>query len=275
MSLLYDDIEDVRYNPFTGLWTPKLIGYGANPTEDRVIPVAAPYLVKLYESPQENAPSTTRAVIGVTELQEVPITQTPASMQYRVCYDELGNGIVEFNSAQAGLTVKLSYYGLGHILQKLSLDTRVPASGNTSIAGVKTFTGSINIDTTEESNIEISKYDLSSPVSFTRTAANPNIEVKKPCLVVIIWPTRLMSTGNLSIEITGTGSGIYNIHSQSVDPAGYEKAFCLNPGIYKITYSGPGGGESDRTIYLIGGYGKGGNNPTGQVVALEDFIELL
>jgi hypothetical protein len=117
----YDNIIDLRYNPFTGVYTPKKIGYGIIPPEVRTVPTTAPYQIKLYEHPQENVPSTTNIeTVGGTPLREVSFNQSPASGEYRVCYDELGNGIVEFNSAQKGVQMNISYYGLGSILQKTS-----------------------------------------------------------------------------------------------------------------------------------------------------------
>jgi hypothetical protein len=140
--LNYDDIEDYRFDPFTGVISPKLIGYGANAPETRTVPGASPYQIKLFESPQENAPSTTRItkVVGGAELTEVSKTTVPANNQYRVNYDEEGNGIIEFNSAQAGVQLNIQYYGLGSLFQKITLDTRVPDTGNTEIGGIKTFT---------------------------------------------------------------------------------------------------------------------------------------
>jgi len=80
--------------------------------------------------------------VGGSALIEVGFNQVPASGEYRVSYSGiLGAGIIEFNSAQAGVQMDVSYYGLGHINQKISLDTRVPSTGNTTIAGNKTFSG--------------------------------------------------------------------------------------------------------------------------------------
>jgi hypothetical protein len=150
----YDDIVDIRFDPFAnagqGEFNPKLIGYGGTPVETRLIPASAPYVIKLYEAPQQNVPSTTIVELVSTSeiLTEVSQTKTPASKQYRVIYyDNLAMGLIEFHSSQAGLEVDISYYGLGHLIQKISLDTRVPNSGNTNIGGIKTFT-----DTTASSS---------------------------------------------------------------------------------------------------------------------------
>lgn len=122
-SITLADITDFRYDGFRNQYSPKLIGYGGNDPETRLIPNTFPYQIKLFEGIQENIPSTTRVKLvssGVT-LTEVSKTQTPANMQYRVNYDELGTAVIEFNSAQKNLQVEISYYGLGHLIQKASL----------------------------------------------------------------------------------------------------------------------------------------------------------
>jgi hypothetical protein len=141
--LQYNDIVDFRYNPFTGEFTPLTIGRNGNPVERRTVPNSAPYHIKLFEVPEQTTPSSMRVIETVSgdELDEVSATATPASKQYRATYyNELAPGILGFNSAQAGIQMDISYNGLGHGYQKISLDTRVPDTGNTAIAGIKNFT---------------------------------------------------------------------------------------------------------------------------------------
>jgi hypothetical protein len=162
--LQYDDIEDLRYNPFTNTYTPNTIGTGGVPAEVRTVPNSAPYIIKLYEAPQQNAPSTTQISIGATILTEVSSSVVPGDGRYRVIYyDELGMGQVEFNSAQAGQEVTIHYYGLGHLIQKISLDTRVPSTGDTTIAGNKTFSGNTIMNGSLAVNLSaaIAGYNLS------------------------------------------------------------------------------------------------------------------
>jgi hypothetical protein len=144
--LQYDDIVDFRYNPFTGEFDPLTIGRNGNPVERRTVPNSAPYHIKLFEVPEQTTPSSMRVVpsAGGSELDEVSITVTPGSGQYRATYyNELAPGILGFNSAQAGVQMDISYNGLGHGYQKISLDTRVPSTGDTTIAGNKTISGSL------------------------------------------------------------------------------------------------------------------------------------
>lgn len=137
--LNYSDIVDARYNPFTNTWTPLAIV-----AEIRTVPASSPYWVKTFEIPEDSAPSGFTIKLAntpFTELTEVASTETPGNLEYRVWYDALGAGIVEFHANQASIQMDIDYSGLGHAFQKISLDTRVPSTGNTTIAGIKTFTG--------------------------------------------------------------------------------------------------------------------------------------
>jgi hypothetical protein len=170
--LEYDDIVDIRFDPWTnagqGEFEPLAIGYGANPAEVRNVPNTAPYEIKLYEAPQLNSPSTT--VITQTtpslELVEVGQSVTPGSGQYRVVYyDDLGMGLIQFHEDQKGKEVSIKYYGLGHLIQKISLDTRVPDTGNTTIDGYKTFIGGVKATTN----------DLTKIAAFERTSSSTSV----------------------------------------------------------------------------------------------------
>jgi hypothetical protein len=128
-ELLFSDVANYRYNPFTDTFSPNVIS-----NENRTIPASPPYQVVLFESPQENSPSTTNITltIGGTQLIEVSKTTTPGNLQYRVNYDEQSNGIVEFNSGQAGLEVDIDYYGLGTLYSKDAVEALL-------FDGTKTF----------------------------------------------------------------------------------------------------------------------------------------
>ena len=122
--LQFGDIADLRYNPFTGTYDPIGIGYDGNSAEVRTVPNTAPHQIKLFEIPQETAPSTFSVTpsAGGDALREVGFNQAPASGEYRVSYSGvLGAGIVEFNAAQKGVQMDIKYYGLGTIEQKIAL----------------------------------------------------------------------------------------------------------------------------------------------------------
>lgn len=136
----YDDIEDIRYNALTKTYDPE--EYTGVNAEIRTVPASAPYVIKLFESPlQELSGITVTKVSGGLPLQELDIdtVSVVGAGQYAVQYAELANGHVYFNAAEASVQMKIEYKGLGSQFQKISLDSRVPSSGNTTIDGTKTF----------------------------------------------------------------------------------------------------------------------------------------
>ncbi|MDH7513558.1 MAG: hypothetical protein QHH14_11490 [Clostridiales bacterium] len=100
-----------RRNPFTDQ---------ENPVEKRetglIIPTSAPYLVQLLEVPLKELPSSV-TVYNVTDSQYMTeVTTSPAQGQFRVDYPEPGGegtGLIEFNSADAGKVINISYKGTG------------------------------------------------------------------------------------------------------------------------------------------------------------------
>lgn len=137
MSLTVHTIENLRYNPFTQVFTEYGYGYDGNTKEVHSVPVTAPYWVFLNEIPKYSIPSTLFInEQGGGNFTEVSFTTSPASGQFRVCYGgdgtttiaTAGQGIVEFHSSDAGKTVEVKYYGLGTINQK-SLFTSINQKG--------------------------------------------------------------------------------------------------------------------------------------------------
>jgi hypothetical protein len=129
----FSQIVDSRYNPFTDTYTPYKYGYDGNPFEVRTIPSTPPYIIKLYESPQLNIPSTTVVYDGPDPLTEVSFLQAPGNGEFRVQYDAKGNGSIEFNSAQSGLGVSIAYYGLGTLMQKDTMQLKIVGSGASKV----------------------------------------------------------------------------------------------------------------------------------------------
>lgn len=123
--------NDLRYNPFTQVFTPYGYGYSGNPKEVHTIPSSAPYWIHLDEIPREDSPSTLFInEQGSGNFTEVSFSTEPAASQFRVAYGgdgtttiaSAGQGIVEFNSADAGKIVEVKYYGLGNILDNQFLN---------------------------------------------------------------------------------------------------------------------------------------------------------
>ncbi len=128
---ILENINNLRYNPFTQAFTAYGHGYSGNPKEEYTIPASAPYWIYLNEIPKEESPSTLfiNEKAG-SDWTEVSFVTDPAASQFRVAYGgdgtttqtTAGQGIVEFNSADAGKTVEVKYYGLGTINQKQLID---------------------------------------------------------------------------------------------------------------------------------------------------------
>jgi hypothetical protein len=124
----FKESADYRYNPFTGTFTANPIGKSGNPAEVQDIPSGSPYYVYLKELPREDSPST----IGITNhdtgapFTQVGVATPPSAGEYRVIYGgdgvtptgQIGQGIVEFHSSDAGTRVDIEYYGLGSIYQR-------------------------------------------------------------------------------------------------------------------------------------------------------------
>lgn len=138
----FSDLANYRYNGFTNSITPKLIGYGAISPEERTIPSSAPYIILLHESPQFNVPSTTRIWDDTDSvyLTEVSKTTTPANRQFRVNYDERGNGQIEFNGNQKAHAIEISYYGEGSLDKIETLQSTQQAITSVQITDITTDT---------------------------------------------------------------------------------------------------------------------------------------
>jgi hypothetical protein len=147
--------ENWRLNPFTGIMNdvaiidePHTIQYNSDWNA---------YGIQLNESPALDNPSTViivEDITGGTTFSEVPRTQAPGSGQYRVDYDAstyYGTGRIEFNPADNGKDVLVSYQGTGgvvkndytfgttHLLGDLDVD------GDTNIDGDAVIDGTLNV----------------------------------------------------------------------------------------------------------------------------------
>lgn len=100
-----------RRNPFSG----QDASLERNET-GLVIPSSAPYLVQLVEVPLRETPSSV-TVFNVTAGQYMTeVTTPPAQGQFRVDYappNGEGTGLLEFNAANAGHVINVSYKGTG------------------------------------------------------------------------------------------------------------------------------------------------------------------
>lgn len=118
----WNSIIDWLYNPFTQAEDTIHIGgpdSGDPDPEERLIPNSFPFQIKLFFSPKYEIPSNMQINIkGGATLYEVPDVQEPGYNQFRVCYDEKGIGIIEFNSLQKNLVVQIKYKATASTIQK-------------------------------------------------------------------------------------------------------------------------------------------------------------
>ncbi len=113
-----------RYNPFTAadMAVPK--------TEDHVtVPISSPNCLQLLESPRKNTPSSVVIYNYTKSVTMTEVLTSPILNQYRVDYpppDGSGTGLIEFNSANAGDDIRVTYYGTGSPIVGEFLDALVP-----------------------------------------------------------------------------------------------------------------------------------------------------
>jgi len=118
-----DAYENWRYNPFTGE------SLAVDKTEDNLeIPTSSPFVIQLLEVPRKDNPSTVSVYCYDDLVDFTEVTGSPAQGQFRVDYppsDGHGTGLIEFNSADAGKTVKITYKATGSPIIKEFLDTKL------------------------------------------------------------------------------------------------------------------------------------------------------
>ncbi len=118
-----DSYENWRYNPFSGE------SLAVDKIEDNLeIPISSPFVIQLLEVPRKDNPSTVSVYCYDDELNFTEASGSPAQGQFRVDYpdpDGHGTGLIEFNSADAGKTVKITYKATGSPIIKEFLDTKL------------------------------------------------------------------------------------------------------------------------------------------------------
>lgn len=115
--------SNIRINPFTG-------DGGAttyvNLTETHIIPSTSPFVVRLNEVPEKQDPSNMKCVWvdsstgDVTSNALTEVAATPSAGEFRPDYstkadgnEAWNTGLIEFNSADAGKIVQVTYTGTG------------------------------------------------------------------------------------------------------------------------------------------------------------------
>lgn len=201
----YDDIANFRYNPFKPQGKreqPKAIGYGANPAEVHVIDSIGQ--ISLYEYINEYSP--TRTIITDTTTGTLLTESTslnPAKNQFSVCYDDLGNGKIQFHSSRIGNSVSVKYYGMGTRPQVSTLKFQILGSSSTKIvASSDSASGSQEIAdeiilTTEDAGAKIKNISI-------ELSANGGGEIK---ILEGTYNCQTVIPANQYVKITGSGYG--------------------------------------------------------------------
>jgi len=202
------DMSDSRYNPFDETWSPRGFGYDMDvDPENRDIPSSSPYFVTLWEQPRKDTPSTMVVYDNDTEttLTEVDATVSPGANEYRVNYTGERAGLIEFNSAQGGDNIDISYYGLGNNALVRSLYS-VEEKRKENTIGDKfslRMTPTINREFFNRRGREIS---LSTSLQYWTLLVNKGDVGNCSCYVQIYTPTVGAWEGTLEIVTTnGTG----------------------------------------------------------------------
>lgn len=108
--------SDYRYDPFNNIAEPVPIT-----GETHIIPSNSPYTIRLKEVPVKDSPSTVSLTIA--GVSAVEVAADPAAGEFRCDYttgadqdDNWNTGLIQFNAADAGKTVVVSYTGIGSLV---------------------------------------------------------------------------------------------------------------------------------------------------------------
>ena len=102
-----DDVVNFRFDPFTESYSPNDIS-----NEEHTIPNNSPYYIRLKEVPKEDSPSSVTVYDVTAGSNMTEVTGNPGDNEFRVDY-KYQTGYIQFNSADAGHTVRVSYKGIG------------------------------------------------------------------------------------------------------------------------------------------------------------------
>ena len=154
--------SNIRINPFVGSGGATTY---VNLTETHIIPSVSPFVIRLNEVPEKRDPSNMKCLYvddttgAVTPRALTEVAATPAAGQFRPDYstkadkdDSWNTGLIEFNSADAGKIVQITYTGMGTLAAVQSnkypswytdrgdgSDGDFIPSENTTISGVKNY----------------------------------------------------------------------------------------------------------------------------------------
>ena len=154
--------SNIRINPFVGSGGATTY---VNLTETHIVPSVSPFVIRLNEVPEKRDPSNMKCVYvdnttgAVTTRALTEVAATPAAGQFRPDYstkadkdDSWNTGLIEFNSADAGKIVQITYTGMGTLAAVQSnkypswytdrgdgSDGDFIPNENTTISGIKNY----------------------------------------------------------------------------------------------------------------------------------------
>lgn len=123
-------VSDYRLDPFTGQ-----INIREITGEEHTVPQNSPYTIRLNEVPYKADPSTLKVTYKNSGAQLTEVAAQPEAGQYWPDYlttavKEWNTGTLLFNAADAGKTVRVSYQGMGTLV-----DTRAPEFLEVDVTG--------------------------------------------------------------------------------------------------------------------------------------------
>jgi hypothetical protein len=104
---MLDAVINKRFDPFAETYDPNTIS-----EEEHTIPASSPYWIRLKEIPYEESPSSITVYDVDQDSNMTEVSGVPGDNEFRIDY-KYKTGYIQFNSADAGHDIKVSYKGLG------------------------------------------------------------------------------------------------------------------------------------------------------------------
>lgn len=197
-----------RYQQFEGTYVPVLITDEPQTIEFHTDWNA--YGIQLSEVPQKATPSTLSIEeVGTgtpTTFTEVPFNQAPGAGEFRVDYEttnQFGTGRIQFNGADDGKQVLVTYYGLGSIV---SPDNFATVLAGETIPGALTVSGLLTATTLAAGATALSStLAVTGESTFTggfKTEGSVLIKMKK--IAIGTWDMDATSTLNIAHGLSDT-----------------------------------------------------------------------
>lgn len=246
--------SNIRINPFVGSGGATTY---VNLTETHIIPSVSPFVIRLNEVPEKRDPSNIKCVYvddttgAVTSSALTEVAATPAAGQFRPDYstkadkdDSWNTGLIEFNSADAGKIVQITYTGMGTLaaVQSKKYPSWYTDRGDGSDGD---FIPSENVTIEGEKN-------------YRNVFIKQGITIKSDKGLVIKATDSVVIAG--IIDTSGTNGGNDGQHNGAAGGAyGGGKGGSSGAKTGFAGLDGSGGGAGGNGSLALGGGGAGGN----------------